>query len=113
MRLQALHWLRRSGQGGVQVSATPNVREALRLLGVYTAGHYDIYALAGPGRASCRAHVMAELLGLPKVPQSKAGVTAMRAAFYAACNITGEYEALREERFMACARDWSAPVRES
>ncbi len=88
----------------------PNIREALRLLGVYTAGRYDVWILAGSQRASARAHIMAELLGVPKVPQSKSGVNALRAAFYAACNVTGEYEALREDRFMAIARDWSVPV---
>jgi hypothetical protein len=87
----------------------PNLREALRLLGVYTAGRYDIYALAGSARAGCRAHIMSELVGA-KTPQSKAGVTALRSAFYVACQVTGECEAHRERTFVNIARDWSAPL---
>lgn len=51
-----------------------NQLEFLRLLGVYTAGRFDVWALAGPAKASCRAHVMSAL-AMAKVPQSRAGVT--------------------------------------
>ena len=74
--------------------------EALRLLGIYTAGRYDIWALAGPRKASCRAHVLSTLLA-KSVPQSKAGVNAIRDAFYSACNVTGETINEREENFSA------------
>lgn len=74
--------------------------DAIRLLGLYTAGRYDIYALAGAPRASCRAHVMSALVG-HKVPQSAAGVNALRAAFYALVGVTGDCEAHRERQFIA------------
>jgi hypothetical protein len=77
-----------------------NEREALRLLGVYTAGRFDVWALAGSQRASCRAHIMSELLGV-KTPQSKAGVNAIRDAFYRVAGdaITGDCIAVREDSF--------------
>lgn len=59
-----------------------NIKEAVRVLAAYTADRFDLWALAGGARASCRAHVMSVLLGR-KVPQSKSGVFAMREAFYA------------------------------
>jgi hypothetical protein len=72
--------------------------EAIRLLGIYTAGRYDIWVLAGRAKASCRAHVLSTLLG-KTVPQSKAGVNAIRDAFYSACKITGETPSEREQNF--------------
>ena len=80
-------------------------REALRLLSVYTAGRFDIWIIAGPQRASCRSHVMSELLGV-KTPQSKSGVNAIRDAFYAVAGdaITGNCIAAREDAFLEWAR---------
>lgn len=52
----------------------PNQREFLRLLGVYTGGRFDPWNLAGPAKASCRAHIMSAL-AMSKVPQARAGVT--------------------------------------
>lgn len=80
-----------------------DISKAVKLLGAYTAGRFDIWLLAGSSKASCRAHVMSVLIG-HKVPQSKAGINAMRAAFYSAGNIQGEYEAMREENFLAWAK---------
>ena len=77
-----------------------NTREAVRLLGVYTAGRFDLWALAGPARASCRAHVASALAGR-KVPQSKAGVTMLRDSFYAIANPDGDHMAGRESSFVA------------
>ncbi len=74
--------------------------EAIRLLGIYTAGRYDVWILAGRAKASCRAHVLSTLLD-KTVPQSKAGVNAIRDAFYSACRITGETINEREENFAA------------
>jgi hypothetical protein len=84
------------------------MNEAIRLLGVYTAGRFDIWALAGSSRASCRAHVMSALKG-HKVPQSQSGVTALREEF---CNqarahgavIDGDCIAVREDQFIAWCR---------
>lgn len=72
--------------------------EAIRILGIYTAGRYDIWSLSGPAKASCRAHVLSTLLDRT-VPKSKAGVNAIRDAFWTACSITGECPAHREENF--------------
>lgn len=77
-----------------------NTREAVRLLGVYTAGRYDFWILAGPSKASCRAHVMSALLGR-KVPQSQSGVTMLRAAFHALAQPAGGCMAQRDESFEA------------
>jgi hypothetical protein len=76
-----------------------NLNEAIRLLGIYSAGRFDIWALAGSSRASARSHVMSTLVG-SKVPQSKAGVNAIRSAFYSALEIHGEHEAARESAFV-------------
>ena len=81
-----------------------NVKEALKLLGIYTAGSFDIWTLAGPVKASCRAHILSTLVG-GKVPQSKSGVNALRDAFYAVAEITGEYPAERERNFIAWAKE--------
>jgi len=81
-----------------------NVREAIRILGINTAGRFDVWMLAGGPKASCRAHVMSTLAG-KRMPQSKSGVTAIRSAFYEALAITGECEAHREEQFRAICRE--------
>ncbi len=57
------------------------LREACRIIGVYTANRFNTWALAGPARASCRAHVMSVLMGR-KMPQSKSGVTAIEAELH-------------------------------
>ena len=87
-----------------QAAVIPNVKEAIQLLNIYTAGRFDIWMLAGSARASCRAHVMSTLNGY-KTPQSKSGVTALRSAFYSALNITGECEAHRADNFLAIVKD--------
>lgn len=52
--------------------------EAVRVLGIYTAGSYRVWNLMGPAKATCRAHVMSALLG-KRVPQARAGVNAISA----------------------------------
>ncbi len=81
--------------------------EAIRVLGIYTAGRFDVWALAGSARASCRAHVMSTLLNR-RVPQSQAGVNAIQAAFYSACQITGETPNEREENLRAFCATYQA-----
>lgn len=81
---------------------SPNQLEALRLLGAYTAGRFDIWMLAGSSKASCRAHIMTALEG-KKMPQSKSGVNAITAAFYAFAMPEGSCPAIREDNF----RDWA------
>lgn len=62
----------------------------IRLLGAYTAHSFDPYQLAGTHKASVRAHIMSELAGV-RVPQSKSGVTALRAALCSALNVADEW----------------------
>lgn len=78
--------------------------EAVRLLGVYTAGRFDIWALAGSSKASCRAHVMSALLGRRAV-QRESGVTALRSEFYRRLEIEGSCEAVRERNFISKCRE--------
>ncbi len=85
----------------MQTTISATLREGVRVLGIYTAGRFDVWYLAGQAKASCRAHVMAALLGLPKVPQSKAGVNAITEEFYRQSGITGDCIASREASFKA------------
>jgi len=75
-------------------------------LGKYTNGRFDIWALAGPNGAKYRAEIMGELCGR-KVPQSKAGVTAIRAEFYDRMQLhgVGSCEAHREDAFIRRCRE--------
>ena len=41
---------------------TQNIPEAVRLLGVYTAGSFNVWDLSGSQKSSCRAHIMSHLL---------------------------------------------------
>ena len=72
---------------------------AIKTLHTYSR-FYDRWALAGPAKASCRAHIMADLLDLPKIAQSKAGVTAIRDEFYKQARIEGDCIANREDAFI-------------
>jgi hypothetical protein len=80
------------------------LKEGLRLLRIYTAGSCNVWDLMGGAKASVRAHVMAALLGVVKIPQAKAGVNALRAEFYRQAKIEGDCEATRETRFITLAR---------
>jgi hypothetical protein len=77
--------------------------EATKLLGTYTAGRFDIWALAGSSRASCRAHVMSALMGR-RIPQSKSGIYALREEFERRAGACGECNAERETNFRNWAR---------
>ena len=44
-------------------------KRALFALGVYTAWRFDVWALAGAGKAGCRAHVLSELTGKREIRQ--------------------------------------------
>ena len=81
--------------------------EAIRVLGIYTAGSYNICDLSGPRHASQRAHVLSTLQART-VPQSKAGVNAIRDAFWSACQITGECPAHRESNFAEFCRTYES-----
>lgn len=79
-------------------------KEALRLLGIYTAGRYDIYALAGNAKAGCRTHIMSVLHG-KRMPQSKSGITTMKNEFYLRAKIADGCGAEREHNFRQWAKD--------
>ena len=81
-----------------------NVRKALNLLRVYTADTYDIWALSGSSKASCRAHIMSALEGT-RVPQSKAGVNALRSAFEGALGAHGLTPRDRELSLLSLIRE--------
>ena len=81
----------------------PATVDAIRHLGVYTYGSFDLWTLAGARRASLRALLLTTLTG-KSTPKSKAGIDAIRRAFYAELQIVGECEAEREENFrFVCA----------
>lgn len=71
-------------------------RETLVRLSESTRGTFDVWRLMGPDCAPLRAVIMADLLGVPKVPQSKAGVTALRAALLAWSGVAGTCNADRD-----------------
>ena len=75
-----------------------NVKEAIRLTGIYTGYTYNLWALAGNAKAGCRAHIMSALVG-KRMPQSKSGVTALRSALYSTLGIDGTCIADEEEKF--------------
>lgn len=79
-------------------TVSQNTLSAINRLGRMTRGRFDVWMLAGSHLAASRAIVMSDLLGY-RVPQSKAGVNALREAFYQALSITGTCEAHREDNF--------------
>lgn len=84
-----------------------NLVQAVSLLGIYTARRYSFWFLAGPSKASCRAHIMSALLGR-KATQRESGVCAMRAEFYRQLGDvipqTDICEAAREDAFTEWAK---------
>lgn len=80
-----------------------NTKEGLRLLGVYTAGYFDVWRLAGNARASVRAHIMSALMG-KRMPQSKSGIHAIQEHLYVVCGIEGTCPADREDKLRDFAK---------
>ena len=80
--------------------------EAVRLLGAYTAGRFEVWELAGPAKASCRAHVMSALMGR-KIPQAKSGVNAILEAFFARLEIDGSCRAVQEDNFVTVCKTFA------
>jgi hypothetical protein len=89
------------------LTGKPNLPEAIRMLGFFTNGRYDIWQLAGSHNGANRAIVLSHLTGI-RQPQSKAGVTALREAIYTALDVQGGCLAERETEFLnkvrPCAR---------
>lgn len=81
-----------------------NLKEGLRVLGVYTAGRFDFYALAGDAKGTCRKHVMEALLE-QKMPIAKCGITAMRQVFHLALGVQRDCIAREDDEFVAKARE--------
>ena len=80
-------------------------RDAMHLLAKHTGGRFDIWALAGPHNAKARAEIASALAGR-KVPQSRAGVTAIRDSLYAMVSPSGNCNATREDAFIDYARKY-------
>ena len=90
------------------MTTTDNLREAVRLLGAYTAGRFDPWDIAGPSKASCRQHVLSVLVNGQNgknVPRAQCGVNAIRDAFYAIVKPAGDHIAGREKSFRAYCRE--------
>jgi hypothetical protein len=86
----------------------PNYLKALNLLGTYTAGTFNIYALAGRYGVVRRVAVMSAIQGF-KTPQAKAGINALRATFYDAAGISGGTLHDQERAFVAWAKRYASP----
>jgi hypothetical protein len=80
-----------------------NQIEALRMFDRLSGGSFDAWALAGPHNAKNRAAIMTAWHGR-KIPQAKAGVTAIRQAMYETAKPTGDCLAARETAFAAWAK---------
>lgn len=83
-----------------ELTGKPNLPEAIRMLGFFTNGRYDVWMLAGSHNGANRAIVLSHLTGI-RQPQSKAGVAALREALYSALNVTGNCLAAKEDDFLA------------
>lgn len=57
------------------------LKQAIGVLGKASPIRFDVWNMAGRHNAPIRAQLMALLLGVPKVPQAKAGVNALEAEF--------------------------------
>lgn len=86
--------------GRATTPPTPGTLKAIRLCAAFTNNRFDLWSLTGNqgGHAANRAILLSALRG-ERLPQSKAGFNALRAAFYDALGIVGECEAEREENF--------------
>lgn len=82
---------------------TENQIRALKLLDTATHGRFDFWMLSGDSNGAKRAEIMTAFNGV-KTPKGKAGVNAMRNAFYAVANPAGDCEAARQPAFAEWAR---------
>jgi hypothetical protein len=81
---------------------TSNEREGLRLVGVYTADKFRLWALAGPSKATCRVHIMSAILGR-KAKRAECGVFAIQSVFQALLP-SSECRASWDDKFAMWAR---------
>ena len=87
-----------------------NRREAARLLGAYSGGHFTLGGLFGPVKATCRAHILSALTG-EKVAKSNAGWNALRLALFDAFAVPSDCLALMEDSLSEIAREASKPAK--
>ncbi|MEK7704319.1 MAG: hypothetical protein AAB426_05120 [Myxococcota bacterium] len=80
-----------------------NLKEGLRVLHAYTAGHFNFHMLAGDAKKTVRKQVMEALLE-QKMPIAKCGITAMRQAFHEALGVQRDCIAREDDDFIAKAR---------
>lgn len=79
-------------------------REALRLLGEFTGGRYDIGMLAGPASVKRRQKIMSVLDGV-SVPQKSAGISILTQRFIVMAGVGIEScPARRDDAFMEWAK---------
>lgn len=81
-----------------------NQEQALYLLSVHTAGKFRMWSLAGNGNTKKRVAILSALRG-EKVPQAKAGISALQREFFALAEIGGECHVEQEENFIQWAKN--------
>ena len=79
---------------------TTQLKDGIKLLSTYSGGTFEIWALAGSSKGSCRVHVMSVLTGV-KTPQAKSGVNAIRSLLMAEIKPEGNCIAIRDKNFTA------------
>ena len=80
-------------------------REVARLLAIYTGGrisHYS-WSLTGPAKASCRAHIMSEIIGR-KATQRESGINALESALFLVFEPMGDCLASRRDHLAKLCR---------
>jgi hypothetical protein len=82
---------------------TLNEKQALRLLGLYTTGSYDIKHLYGSHWASYRVHILRSL-GLQGVTKHKASFTVLRHRFNQLAGLPVRNDFDTERQFIAWAK---------
>lgn len=98
----------------VATELTKEQREAVRLLGIYTGGRFDlIFALTGPAKRSCRVHILRSLLG-EKHPAKDCGSFRVQREFVELARAHGvdmdHCLAVQNEHFRAWARTIGQPA---
>ncbi len=77
--------------------------QVLQVLNAYTRGSFNLYWSLAGSHAAERAQIMTLIAGT-KVPQAKAGITALTAAVHDLFGIEGTCHANREDNFVEFAK---------
>ena len=91
----------------LKITVDTALEKARKTLLIYTRSG-DILELAGKSRARSRARVMADLMGVDKMPQSKSGVNALMHEFYRRAGIKEGTVAQMEDDFNEWVQKGSA-----